>query len=152
MNYKKGYFLLEKSVELLIISICILTVLATYARTLLLVKESLEDMIEINQTKNSLIAVIYYAKHEIKEIDLEKSNPNLIIYQDDEGNLTGFRYNSIRNLLSRYRKNVGPSLPGNNPLSYQVTYFNYNIDNQFLYLKFNNEFLIEINIPLKGSD
>jgi competence protein ComGC len=63
---KSGFLLLESVLELFLISIITITVLATFARTVFILKTSLIEMRDLNIAQNTFISIYTLIKDEIK--------------------------------------------------------------------------------------
>ncbi|BBE30088.1 hypothetical protein OSSY52_02290 [Tepiditoga spiralis] len=131
---KNGFILIETVFELLIISIMTLAVLATFARTVFILKKVMNDIVDLNIKENSIMETIRITKNEIK--NLYYYNEYMII-SNNNGEKTGLKYNKYSKKLYRYKNNygtVGITYIGDN-----ITKFNY--EKNFLSIGFGKDIL-----------
>jgi len=141
----KGFILIETLAELLITSIIILTVLAVFARTVLILKETLNEMLEINMVTNSIISTLYVVKDEMNYVtNISNTRITRKLENDDRIGL-----NISGTTLQRYKFNKNTLTQGYNLLSYDTTKFSYK--NNILELQFKNKYELNLFLPLKGQ-
>jgi len=101
---KKGFLLIESALEIFLISIITITVLATFARTLFILKNSLTEMRNMNITQNGFISLYTIIKDEIKTTN---NYGKTYIYKiKDNGSYIGIDYNKFSKVLNR-KTNTG---------------------------------------------
>ncbi|RAP00059.1 hypothetical protein PW5551_00055 [Petrotoga sp. 9PW.55.5.1] len=143
MKTNNGFLLVEIVFEIFILSLTILIVLGTFAGTFHVVKSSLIDMVELNIVSNSLMAVIYTAKNEMKNVTSFDSSSVLGDLKDGSStSIVGFSYNPFTKRLNRYRKSISES--GSTLIGENVTEFSY--DGEFLNLTILDKYTLKLYI------
>lgn len=104
---KKGFLLLESVLELLLISIMTITVLATFARTLFILKNSLTEMRNLNIAQNAFISIYTLTKDEIKTTN--NYSKNYIYNFKPNGSYIGIDYSPFLKKITR-KTNSGGTL------------------------------------------
>ena len=135
---KNGFIMLETVFELLIISIMTLAVLATFARTVFILKKAMNDIIDLNIKENAIMETIRITKNEMKTFYYYNG---YMIVHNNNGEKTGLKYNKYSKKLYRYKNNygtVGVTYIGDN-----ITKFSY--ENNFLNIGFGKD-IIKLSI------
>ncbi|MGM0641239.1 MAG: hypothetical protein ACQESN_07460 [Thermotogota bacterium] len=107
LRNKKGFLLLESVLEIFLISIITITVLATFARTLFILKNSLTKMRDLNIAQNAFISTYLIAKQEIKTTN--NFHSSYVYNFADNGSYIGIDYNKFSKKIIR-RTNSGGTL------------------------------------------
>lgn len=143
MKRNNGFLLVEIVFEIFILSLTILIVLGTFAGTFQVVKSSLIDMVELNMVSNSMMAVIYTAKNEMKNVTSFDSSSVIGDLKDGSSTgIVGFSYNPFTKRLNRYRKSISES--GSTLIGENVTEFSY--DGEFLNLTILDKYTLKLYI------
>lgn len=108
---KSGFLLLESVLELFLISIMTITVLATFARTLFILKNSLTEMRDLNLSQNAFISIYTLAKDEIKTTN--NFSNNYIYNFKPNGTYVGLDYSPFLKKVTR-KTRTGATLITNN--------------------------------------
>ena len=104
---KKGFLLLESVLELFLISIMTITVLATFARTLFILKNSLTEMRDLNIAQNAFISIYTFTKDEIKTTN--SYSKNYVYNFKPNGSYIGLDYSPFLKKVTR-KTNSGGTL------------------------------------------
>ncbi|PWJ95457.1 hypothetical protein OF820_05280 [Oceanotoga sp. DSM 15011] len=132
--------MLESVFELFIISLIILTVLATFARTVFVLNQNINEMIERNLMINSMIIIINTVEFELGDITTTYKDSIRCNY-GHEWKYLSIEYSAYYDKIYRKKRNmydIGKTYIGNN-----VTDFIY--DNNILQIEFHNEYRLILN-------
>src|SRR6056297_836086 len=102
---KNGFLLIESVLEIFLISIITITVLATFARTLFILKNSLTKMRDLNIAQNAFISTYMIAKQEI--IKTNNYHESYVYNFRDNGTYVGIDYNKFSKKIIRKTNNGG---------------------------------------------
>jgi type II secretory pathway pseudopilin PulG len=108
---KKGFLLLESVLELLLISIMTITVLATFARTLFILKNSLTEMRDLNLAQNAFISIYTLTKDEIKTTN--SYSKNYVYNFKQNGSYIGLDYSPFLKKVTRKTNSGGTLITDN---------------------------------------
>jgi type II secretory pathway pseudopilin PulG len=103
---KSGFLLLESVLELFLISIITITVLATFARTVFILKTSLIEMRDLNIAQNTFISIYTLIKDEIKTTNDYSKNH---VYIKSNDSYIGIEYRPFLKKVNR-KTNEGTTL------------------------------------------
>lgn len=143
-NIKEGFILLQSVFEIFFVFMGTMTVLACFARTVFVLKQSLDYMLQNGIMTNSVKTVILICKNEVERVDVKLETPFYIrLYRQDGFSRIGFYYNKNQHKLYRYSKNDTSSTG--------ETYIADNIDmryeDRFLKVSFGNSPEICLYLP-----
>lgn len=141
MNKNQGFLLIESVFEIFVVSLSMLIVLGTFSSTIMILKSSLEDMVNLNLTSNAVIEVIIVAKNEMKNVTSYDSST--VLGNSSDGKLVGFSYNKLTQKINRYKDSGWDK--GSTLISGNITTFSY--DGKFLNVIWHEEHNLKLFIP-----
>jgi len=145
MNKNQGFLLIESLFEIFIVSLSMLIVIGTFLNTIMILKSSLEEMVNLNLISNSAMEVILIAKNEMANVT--SYDPSAVLGTSFDSGLVGFSYNKFTQKINRY-KDSGMD-KGRTLISGNITTFSY--DGKFLNVVWNDEQNLKLFIPFKSS-
>jgi hypothetical protein len=142
MKRKEGFLLIESIFELFIVSITMLIVLSTFTGTFFLLKDTLEEMIELNLLSNTIMEIIIVSKNEMKNVTSFTSGrfSSTILGDSIEGDKVGFSFDSLTQKLLRYR--FTSITTGYTLISQKITAFSY--DGKFIIVTLNEDYFLKL--------
>lgn len=142
MKRKEGFLLVESIFELFIVSISMLIVLSTFIGTFFLLKDALEEMIDLNILSNTVMEIIIVSKNEMKNVTSLSSGQffSSILGDSVEGGKVGFSFDSLTQKLLRYKySNI---TKGYTFISQKITAFSY--DGKFIIVTLDRDYIIKL--------
>ncbi|HBT51246.1 MAG TPA: hypothetical protein DEA49_03940 [Petrotoga sp.] len=141
MNKNQGFLLIESVFEIFIVSLSMLIVIGTFSSTIMILKSSLDEMVNLNLISNAVIEVIIVAKNEMKNVTSYDSST--VLGNSSDGKLVGFSYNKLTQKINRYKDSGWDK--GSTLISGNITTFSY--DGKFLNVTWNDEYELKLFIP-----
>jgi len=141
MNKNQGFLLIESVFEIFIVSLSMLIVIGTFSSTIMILKSSLDEMVNLNLISNAVMEVIVVAKNEMKNVTSYDSST--VLGNSSDGKLVGFSYNKLTQKIYRYKDSGWDK--GSTLISGNITTFSY--DGKFLNVIWNEKHKLKLFIP-----
>ncbi|HOB15570.1 MAG TPA: type II secretion system protein [Defluviitoga sp.] len=147
MKKKEGFLLIESVFELFLISITMLIVFSTFVGTFYVLKDSLEEMVNLNLLSNAIMEIMIVAKNEMQNVTYTSNTSDAfsslkILGDCLEGGRVGFSFDALTHKLLRHR--VTSNTIGDTLISQKITAFSY--DGKFIRVALNEECSLKLFI------